>query len=189
MIASACARRGRHRHGDWRAAPDVRPRRDAARLRLRARHHRPVRHRRDHASMEERHRLRRASTRESNPKVVLETVEEAAEVLGDVGAQRDHRLLDGRPARTAPPPRRSWATAWPPDIAKVATSSAPARSRASWAPQTAAHAAGIGALAADARARHPGLADHRGAARRPARSGVCSPARCSSSSIRTSSGD
>ena len=56
------------------------------------------------------------------------------------------------------------------------------------APETAAHAAGTSALAADADARHSRLADRGGAAGRPDDLGAAARARCCSSSRRSSCG-
>ena len=53
-------------------------------------------------------------------------------------------------------------------VARTATSSATGQIEGVIAPETAAHAAGTQRAAADAHARHPGLADGRGAAGRPA---------------------
>ena len=112
------------------AAPDLRPARADARLRLPDRGHRPVRHRRDPADDGGRAGVQGRAAK-INPKVVLETWSEAAAILGDVAAQlRSIGCWMGiTPGGATPASFMSYGVAQA-LLARTATSSAPASSKA-----------------------------------------------------------
>ena len=169
------------------AAPHLRLLRAHARLRLPDRGHRPLRHRRDPA-VDGGRAVVHGQDRKDQPEGRARDVEEAPALLDHVAAELPDRLLDGDHARRRHAGvvhelrrREEDVEGW----RQVRHRPARRRGRARDGRACRGHERAL----ADARARHPRLADGGGAAGRPADLGPAARARCSSSRRRTSSGD